>query len=232
MRRIVLLSLVLAPLGCDDKKPAPASTAPAATSAPAMNAGAPAAPTGAAPTGTAPAANPNDPAAQAQQALGGLLGAMGGQKPGAPPAKAVNWRDLQPLLADELAGWKADGEAKGESTQMGAFSVTEVRRNYKKDALTTELKIVDTSMNTMLQAAFNMARMANVDASDHYAKGIDIAGAPAFEEWHASNKHAKVSALVGGRFIVETQVSGVPDGKPLVELVSKLDFGKLAGLAK
>jgi hypothetical protein len=227
MRRIALLSLlVLAPLGCDDKKAEPAApTAPAAAGSPAMPsaAGAPAAPS----APSAPA-NPNDPAAQMQKALGGMFGAAGNN----PNAKAVSWRDLAPFLGDDVGGWKADGDVKGESTQMGAFSVSEARRTYKKDTVTTTIKIVDTSMNTMLAAAFNMARMANVDASDHYQKGIDIGGAPGVEEWHSGGKNAKVSVLVGGRFIIETNTSGVPDAKGLVELVGKLDLGKLAALGK
>ncbi|HZS38653.1 MAG TPA: hypothetical protein VFF06_17600 [Polyangia bacterium] len=224
MRRIALLSLLLlAPLGCDDKK-----GAPAAPSAPSANPAAPSVPSAPnVPANPAVPANPNDPAAQMQKALGGMFGAQNN-----PNAKAVSWRDLAPLLGDDLAGWKADGDVKGESTQMGAFSVSEARRSYKKGDSSATVKIVDTSMNTMLAAAFNMARMANVDASDHYQKGIDIAGAPGVEEWHSGGKNAKVSVLVGGRFIVESNTSGVPDAKPLVELVGKLDFGKLASLGK
>ncbi len=227
MRRIALVSLIaLFPLGCSDKEPAKPA-APTATAPAPAPATAPAAPAN--PAAPAAPANPQDPAAAMNQMAKMLGGAMGGAND--PNAKTVNWRDLAPLLADDLAGWKGTATATGESTAMGAFKVTEVKRDYTKDTASAHLKIVDTSMNQMMQAAFNMARMANVDASDHYTRGVDIAGSPGLEEWH-QGKNGKVAVLVGGRFIVEASASNVPDTKSLMEMVNKLDLGKLAGAGK
>jgi len=233
MRRFVLV-LLIAFVGCADKKtdaPAPAAQQPAAQVAPAQPAAQPAAQPGAQP-GAQPAAqpganNPQDPG----QAMAKMFGAMA-QATQNPNAKAVNWRDLVPLFPDAAGDWKATDPASGESTAVGGFQVTEAKRKYKKDTFSTQLKIVDTSMNAMLAAAFNMARMANVDASDHYQRGIDIGGNPGVEEWRQGSKNGKVTALVGGRFIVEAECTGVPDTKDLLALVTKLDLAKLAGLGK
>src|SRR4051794_6328729 len=46
---------------------------------------------------------------------------------------AVNWRDLMPLLGDSLGGWKASGEAKGETNAAMGMTVSQVSRSYMKD---------------------------------------------------------------------------------------------------
>ena len=217
MNRIALLAFALiSPMACN-KDDGAATTAPVAPPVAATPATAP-------PGVTAKA--PGDPAAALLQ-MQKVLGASAANNAN---VKAVSWRDLAPLLADDLDGWKADGEVKGESTSMGAISVSEAKRQYKKDGVTAHVQISDTSMNTMLAAAFNMARLTNVDASDHYQKGIDIAGNPGVEEWRAGGKEGRATMLVGGRFIVEAHANPTTDAKGLVGLVTKLDLSKLAAL--
>jgi hypothetical protein len=234
MRRIVMVVLALA--ACSEKKDTPASQPSAQTTAPTAPAANPANPAVPAANPAVPAANPANPAAPGNpqdpaQALAKAFGALG-QATQNPNAKAVNWRDILPLLTDGLGDWKASAPGSGESTAMGGFNITEAKRNYSKGTAVAHIKIVDTSMNQMLAAAFNMARMANVDASDHYQRGIDLAGNPGVEEWHQGSKHAKVSALIGGRFVVEADTNDAPDTKELVALVGKLDLAKLASLGK
>ncbi len=222
MRRTSLLFLIaLAPFGCKKDAPEEATPTPAVAK-PILNpATVPANPFAVAKTPNA--ANPQDPA-QAMAQLGNMMAAT--QQGG---GKTVGWREIAPILVDDAAGWKGEAPAKGETSAMGAFSVSEVSRSYKKDAVTAHVKIVDTNMNAMLAAGFNMARTVNVDASDHYNRPIDVGGQPGVEEWH-DNKTGKITALVAGRFIVEVNASGVPDTKGLAELTGKLDLGKLASL--
>jgi hypothetical protein len=218
MRRTSVLFLIaLAPFGC--KKDTPEEAAPAAAAKPILNP----ATVPANPLAKPGAGNPQDPA-QAMAQLGNMMAAT--QQGG---GKTVSWREIVPILVDDAAGWKGEEAAKGETNAMGAFSVSEASRHYKKDGVTAKVKIVDTNMNAMLAAGFNMARMANVDASDHYNRPIDIAGQPGVEEWHSS-KSGKVTVLVAGRFIVEVEASGIADTKGLAELTGKLDLGKLASM--
>ncbi|MSP59992.1 MAG: hypothetical protein EXR72_06560 [Myxococcales bacterium] len=212
MGRIALLSFLwLTPIACKSD-PAPPPPAPAAPAVPAVPA-------------TPPMVNPANPM-QALAQMQALTGAMGNN----PNANVLNWRELAPLLPDEVAGWKASGEVKGESNTIGTISSTDVHREYKRGALTARVKIIDTSATAILAAGFGMARMISSDGSDRYQKGIEVAGHPAIEEWKAGSKHGKVTLLVGGRFLVEANASGVPDAKPLLALLGGLDLSKLAGL--
>src|SRR5262245_17681996 len=88
-----------------------------------------------------PAINPaNNPAAMAK--ITEEISKAAGVQPGA--AKAVNWRELLPLLPDEAAGWKAKAAGEGRTVEMGALSQTEVERTYAKGATEAKVKIIDT----------------------------------------------------------------------------------------
>ena len=218
MRKLAAILILVA---CNKSEPAAPAQQPAAAPPPTAPAAAP--PPTAAPT--PPAGMPQDPE-KAMQQLGQAMGQL--QKPG---AKAVNWRDLVGLLGDDLAGWKATAPAKGETSSMGAFSVTEASRSYKNGDVSAHVKIVDTSMNNMLVAGWKMARSVTQDSSDHYQRPIDVGGQPAIEEWHSS-KSGKITVLAADRFLIEVDSGNVPDTKGLAELAGKLDMGKLASLAK
>src|SRR5579885_1210637 len=89
MKRTALCLALLA--ACSKSETAaPSSAAPAAAPA--------------APAPAAPAQKPDDPAKALEQ-LGNALAQKPGGKPGE-AVKAVNWRELTPLLSDEVAGWK------------------------------------------------------------------------------------------------------------------------------
>ncbi|HJZ89022.1 MAG TPA: hypothetical protein VKN99_27815 [Polyangia bacterium] len=182
-------------------------------------------PSGAQPGKAAEPQNPLQALEQMQQAANALGGKAG-------PAKAVNWRELLPLLVDDVGGWKADGEGKGETSAMGSLQVTSVRRRYKKAEVSAHVEIVDTSLSPALAAGYKLARSVSKDSSDEYVRSIDVSGQPGVEEWRAGAKHGEVSVLVGDRFLLKAEASGVPDTKDLVALVSKLDLGKLASVGK
>ncbi len=158
-----------------------------------------------------------------QQALQATVGQQ--QKP------AVNWRELMPLLTDELAGWKAKEPAKGETNTAGAVTVSQVERRYEKDGKETTLQIFDTAVMPMLASAFQMARMVSSDGSDHYARSFEIEGHLGWEQWHKGG-NAEVTMLVAKRFLVKAEANGLADTKPLTELIAKLGVAKLAELDK
>ncbi len=224
MRRALLCAVVVSGffVGCTkDKGPAAASvTAAAVPVAAAPIAAAPIAASPAAPTGVPNAAQM---ARLQQQALA--------QAGAAQQKTAVNWRLLMPTLSDDLAGWKADGEAKGETTAIGAMSISKVERNYTKDGKPAHVEIVDTAVMPALASSFNMMRMASSDGSDRYARGFEVGGNPGWEEWSKGGS-AKATVLISGRFLVAANASGLPDAKPMIELVGKIDAARLAALNK
>ena len=172
-----------------------------------------------------PAGVPNaDQIAQMQKQAMQQAG-MGQQK------TAVNWRELMPLLGDDLAGWKAEGEAKGQTTAAMGMTFSQVERAYSKDGKRANVQIFDTAVMPQLAAAFNMARTMSSDGSDSYARAVDIGGAPGWEQWHKGGS-SEVTVLVGNRFLVKATASGLADAKGLTESLGKIDLVKLAALNK
>ena len=216
MRLVLAAFIVVA--GCNNDKPASNEAKPAAAPAPAA----------AAPAAAAPAAAPGVPNAAAQIAQMQKAMAAAGvaqQKP------AVNWRELVPVLGDDLGGWKAKGETKGETNSAAGMTVSQVERSYEKDGKQVHVQIADTAVMPMLAQAFQMARMASTDASDHYARPIDFGGNPGWDEWHKGGS-VEVTALVAGRFLVKATSSGLDDSKPLAAVIKGVDLGKLSALNK
>ncbi len=223
MRRTLLIGLILS--ACAKEKEPPANAQAAAAQAIAAQVAAAQKAAGA--NGAAPAIPGMPPgvpnAAQLQQAM--MQAGVGQQK------TAVNWRSLMPLLSDDLAGWKAKGDATGETTTAGAISVSKVERRYEKDGKEARVEIFDTAVMPALASSFQMLRMSSVDASDHYSRGIDLGGNPGWEDWR-KNGSGEVTGLIGGRFLLKAGASGLTDAKPLVELVGKVDIPSLAALNK
>ncbi len=164
------------------------------------------------------------------QGLAQAMGAMGGD-PNAKPVAVVEFDQLLPLLPKAPAGWTAD-EPKGQTSEMGAFKVTEVSNRYRREGGDLRVKILDTSANPMLTQAFRMGRLVRESSTEGFKRGVSVAGHDAFEEWNKDSKRAKLVTLVGGRFLVE--MSGHPfDGtEELKGLVTAMDLAGLSALGK
>jgi hypothetical protein len=156
-----------------------------------------------------------------KQALGAAGVAQ--QKP------AVNWRALMPLLGDDLGGWKARGEATGQTASAAGMTISQVSRDYEKGGKQLHVEIADTAVMPMLATAFQMARSASSDGSDGYARAIDIGGNPGWDQWHKGGS-ADVMTLVSSRFLVKAQASDLSDSKPVADFIKAIDLGKLAAL--
>jgi hypothetical protein len=144
---------------------------------------------------------------------------------------AINWRELMPLLGDNLGGWAAQGEAKGQTTAAMGMTISQVERSYSKDGKNANVQIFDTAVMPQLASAFQMARTMTSDGSDNYARGVDVGGQPGLEQWHKGGS-SEVTLLVGNRFLVKATSSGLADAKGLTESLGKIDLAKLAALNK
>lgn len=72
------------------------------------------------------------------------------------------------------------------------------------------IKITDTSANQFVAMGFAAAAQFNNESTDGYEKGYVQDGVPIHENYHNEGKSGSLTALVGGRFTVETGVSGLP----------------------
>ena len=75
-----------------------------------------------------------------------------------------------------------------------------------------------------------MAKNFNEDSSEGIKKGGTVAGQPAILEWTKSSQRAKVSMLVGDRFIVHVRVNPAANIEAASSVAQQLDLAKLAVL--
>ncbi len=171
---------------------------------------------------------------QAQQAAQGLqqmaeglqqMAGGGEQKPVDP----VSFRDLQALLPT-VDGWTM-GKPTGERMSAPVnFSQAEV--TYTKGDARVEAKIVDSGLNQLLIAPFAMFLTAGYEkqTEDGYEKSTSVAGNPGWERWSDDGKHGELNAVVGKRFLVQFEGSGLENADVLHAFAKATDFPKLAGL--
>ena len=63
-----------------------------------------------------------------------------------------------------------------------------------------------------------------------YKKGLTIAGQPAFEEWDKNAKTGSVTMIVGKRFLLHVQTTGVDNTDLAKSVATRIDTAKLAAL--
>jgi len=170
-------------------------------------------------------------AAKGMEAMAkGLESLAGGGSGGdVKPVDPVSFRDMQALFPD-IDGWEK-GKPIGErmSTPF-AFSTAEV--NYTKGDARIELKMTDSGLNQMLLMPYGMFLQAGYEkeTSDGYEKSASVNGQPGWEKWNTESKSGEVNALVGKRFLVTIEGTGVDDAKALHDVANRIDMGKLASL--
>jgi hypothetical protein len=143
---------------------------------------------------------------------------------------SVNWRQLQPFLPDELGGFAASSELKGETQKMGNFQTSQVSRSYKEGDVRASVKISDSSAMPLLRAPFAMAAMVEEDSTSGFKKGKKIDGHTAIVEWKEKSKQSEVTVLVADRFVVDIDVSKAASPEAAEALLKQLDLAKLTAL--
>lgn len=173
----------------------------------------------------------------AAQAMAGVLGALGagGKGVGANKklGKVVNWRKLVPFVPDKVGGYQAERPLKGSTAGIGGLQQSRVKRRYARGDKKLRLEIIDTSMVPMLRTGFAMARSMHRDSTEGITRGLDVSSQPGVLQWRSSSKRAKLTLLVGGRFLVALKLRPVKGGDEVDEIVSlakSLDLGALAKL--
>jgi hypothetical protein len=141
----------------------------------------------------------------------------------------VSFKDLQAMLPD-ISGWEKEKPRGEMMTAPVKFSQAEVA--YTKGEARVEVKIVDTTMSQMLTLPYQMFLMANYarETDSGYEKATKVGGYPGWEKWDSEDKRAETGAIVGQRFLVTVEGSGVENAAVVKDIVAKIDLGKLAGM--
>mgnify|MGYP003527221106 CR=1 FL=1 len=122
-------------------------------------------------------------------------------------------------------------EPEGEMmTAPVKFSQTEV--TYTKGDANVQLKVVDTAMSSLLTMPYQMFLVTGYakETNDGYEKATSYNGNPGWVKWNSADKNAEIGIIVGKRFLVTAEGSGVDDVKTVEGFLGKIDLGKLASL--
>jgi hypothetical protein len=141
----------------------------------------------------------------------------------------VDFKALQAFFPD-LNGWEK-GETSGE-TMTAPFAHSTAKVSYSKGDASIEIEIIDSAFSKLALLPFQMMLGTGYakESSNGYEKTTKIGGYPGVEKWEKDSKHAELTAIVAGRFIVSVQGNQVESPSGLAEVMGKLDLGKLAGV--
>ena len=144
-------------------------------------------------------------------------------------AKVVNFEALKELLP-EVDGW-TQSDARGEEVTM-PMAFSQARAQYTRGDERVELENMDSAMNQLLLAPLSMFLSSGYsERSDSgFKRGATIGGSPGMEDWNNDSKRGEVTAVVGKRFIVRAEGTGVSDLAPVRQVVEAVDLAKLATL--
>ncbi len=145
------------------------------------------------------------------------------------PVEPVHFSKLIELLPKAPSGWTADGDPKGETTNAMGFKVSMAEQSFSAEGKSLQVKITDGAFNAPLYTVITMAAQFARESTEGYEKGVTLDGNPGVEKWRKEGGDAELNVVVGKRFFVEIQGSGITP-----ELVRKVwdsvDRAKLAGL--
>jgi hypothetical protein len=164
-----------------------------------------------------------------QQMAQGLQQLAQGAAANGQAAKPVDFDKLETVLP-ALSGWT---RAEPEGHQMSMpFPLSNTEATYKKGQSEVKITITDSAFNSLAIAPLSMMTAAGYSekTSSGYKRATTIGGAPAYEEWDNNSKRGNVGVIVGNRFMVEANGSGIDSIDTLKDAVSKIDTKKLAAL--
>ena len=165
----------------------------------------------------------------AMNALGAAMGAANNGK----KVDVVDYKVLKDMLPGDLSGMKRS-EATGEKNSAMGITIANAEGRYKNDDASQSMNIKITDIGSMTGlAGMAMYAWASTDIDREtetgYEKTSTFNGFKSHEKYDKSSKSGELSTIVGGRFVVEAQGSGV-DMNAIKDAVSKVDLKKLDGM--
>ncbi|MEX2663534.1 MAG: hypothetical protein WD227_16505 [Vicinamibacterales bacterium] len=139
---------------------------------------------------------------------------------------------LQDLLATlpKIDGWE---QQKPEGERMTSpFPTANAKATYTRGESRIEVEVVDSAFSQLLLAPVSMflASGYSKETTTGHERSTTVNGQPGWEKWDSENKQGEVNALVGKRFLVTIEGSGIDGVQVLQDVASKMDFNRLASL--
>ena len=109
------------------------------------------------------------------------------------------------------------------------FAVSMAEQSFSQEGKSLHVKITDGAFNAPLYTVITMAAQFARESTEGYEKGVTLDGNPGVEKWRKDGGDAELNVVVGKRYFVEIDGSGITP--ELVRQVwGSVDRAKLAGL--
>lgn len=119
-------------------------------------------------------------------------------------AEPVNFRDLQDLLSEKLAGFERKSRSGETSGAMG-FTISRAEARYEDGDRSANVEIMDTGGITGVAGMGLVAwSMATIDREDDegYERTSTLDGYKSLEKYYKSGNRSELSILIGNRFVI------------------------------
>ncbi|HYN40770.1 MAG TPA: hypothetical protein VE129_03260 [Thermoanaerobaculia bacterium] len=141
----------------------------------------------------------------------------------------IHFSKLIELLPKLPGAWTADGEPRGETTNAMGFKVSMAEQSFSQEGKSLRVRIIDGAFNAPLYTVITMAAQFARESTEGYEKGVTLDGNPGVEKWRKDGGDAELNVVVGKRFFVEIEGSGITP-QLVREVWGSVDRAKLAGL--
>jgi hypothetical protein len=169
-----------------------------------------------------------DAGAQAQAGVNVLKALVTGGKGNVKP---VPRDELKALLPDSIAGLPR-ATAQSKTGTFAGIAASGASATYGDGAAQSiELNVGDIgNMGGLAMLANVGANLSSSESDEGYTKTVDVGGRKIHEQWTAAGKHSEVFEIIGDRFAVSVDATGV-DMDTAVSALNGVDVDRLAHLA-
>ena len=142
--------------------------------------------------------------------------------------KPADPASLERVLGDKLGALKADDKPASTTRSSDKTDLVVAARNYRGGTTNVRVKITDTAElpNARRVVSNRLTLIGNQAAGDE--RGSFVRGYPTVLGHFDEQKISRVSALVGGRYLVQVMVQGAEHPDDAVRYLGQLDWSRLA----
>ena len=143
----------------------------------------------------------------------------------------INFRELKPLLPDDLNGLDRT-DLSGETTATMGFSVSQATGKYGEGEQTMEMSLVDiggVATAMMGMAAWSMTSIDR-ESDREIERTMDYKGRKAFLRYNKKNRSGELTVIVSNRFLVTVKGRGI-EMDDLTDGMDEVDLDDLEDLA-
>jgi hypothetical protein len=145
------------------------------------------------------------------------------------PVEPIHFSKLIELLPKAPTGFAPDAEPRGETTRAMGFAVSMAEQSFSQEGRSLRVKITDGAFNAPLYTVITMAAQFARESTEGYEKGVTLDGNPGVEKWRKDGGDAELNIVVGKRYLVEIEGSGITP-EVVRGVWGSIDRAKLAGL--